>query len=122
MIYRIGFLALLLFCFWGCGVDNGEKLLFDNAVLYFSKKIPEAEARELGDYLNRNPFDQQYRYEFKLDKDGGTYIFMIGFTDEQYKDTSIVSRWKAYAEQAETEYFKGKPIKSVMGNEYFRWR
>ena len=122
MIYRIGFLALFLLSLWGCGVDNGEKLLFDNAVLYFSKKVPEAEARALGDYLNRNPFDQQYRYEFKLDKDGGSYIFMIGLTDEQYKNTSVVNRWKDYAVQAENGYFKGKPVNAVIGNEYFRWR
>lgn len=122
MMYRIGFITLLFLIFWGCGVDNGEKLLFDNAVLYFSKKVPENEAKELGAYLNSKPFDQQYRFEFKIDKDGGAYVFMIGFTDDQFRDTSLIRRWNVYASEVEAEFFNGKQMKAVTGTEYFKWR
>lgn len=60
----------------GCN-DYGTKLDYNGSDVYYTKNVTEAEAKAVGDYLDKQGAFKDQERSFRIDKDGDVYKFHI---------------------------------------------
>ncbi|MGZ5244405.1 MAG: hypothetical protein ACXWW0_10925, partial [Bacteroidia bacterium] len=100
--------------------DYGKKLQFNNGELYYTSKINEQEALELGNFLAKDNlyFDGRPK-SVQLDKKDDTYIFRAVVLKDAEKDTSNISPFIDLGIILSKEVFDNAPVDMEMCDEKF---
>lgn len=108
---RIALIFLAALILSSCG-DYGTKLEYGKGELYYTEKVTELEAKNMGKYLTDVAmFPEGKKVSYLLDKDGETYIFkqIVGkedyVTDQNYlEDSQMLAGFMSH------ELFNDKPV------------
>jgi hypothetical protein len=88
LLIIIGCLATVLML--GCN-SYGTRLEYGKGELYYTKNVTEAEAKKLGDFLNKEKFFEGEGKSVQLDKSGDTYQFRMAVKEGLDKDAEFLA-------------------------------
>lgn len=110
--------ALLVAFTAGCN-DYGTKLDYNGSDVYYTKNVTEAEAKAVGDYLDKEGYFKSGRKSFRLDKDGNVYRFQI-ILDDNYKANELYPEgFKLTGARISHFALKDAPVAMVLSNNKF---
>jgi hypothetical protein len=93
----------------GCN-SYGTKLEYGKSELYYTKNVTEAEAKKLGDYLNKIKFFDGDGKSVQLDKPGDTYQFRMVIKEGLEKDEKYITGSKEAAVEISQNVFDGAKV------------
>jgi hypothetical protein len=93
----------------GCN-SYGTKLEYGKGELYYTKNVTEAEAKKLGDYLNKEKFFEGEGKTVQLDKSGDTYQFRIVLKEGLDKDEKYITGGRNAAIEISKNVFDGAKV------------
>jgi hypothetical protein len=100
--------------------DNyGTRKDFNGVELFHTKKITDAEADSLGNYLVKGKFADGNPKTVQLTKSGDTYQFRMVVKKGIDKDPDYLKTFKLFASQLSAGVFKGAPVEVLMCDSYF---
>jgi hypothetical protein len=103
-----------------CEKNYGTKLEFNHGELYYTKNVQEAEAKKLGEFLQKDNiyFDGRPK-SVQIDKDSSGYIFRAVVLKGIEKDTSNILPFSALGLMLSAEVFNHAPVTVEMCDEKF---
>lgn len=92
--------------------NYGKKLEYGKGELYYTDKVSEAEAKNLGKYLQDiKMFPEGKEVSYLIDKDGESYIFKLVLSDEKYlNEQSYIDDSELLAGFISHDVFNNKPV------------
>lgn len=118
MKFKFIYPVLLLFAI-SC-TNYGTKLEFNKGQLYYTKKVEEADAQKLGNFLVKTGFFDGNPKSVQLDKNMDTFLFKMVVKKEKQNDSNTVKLLKMFALQISQEVFEGKPVNAFICDDLFR--
>jgi hypothetical protein len=101
--------------------DYGKKLEYGKGELYYTDKVSEAEAKNLGKYLSDvKMFPEGKEVSYQIDKDGETYVFKLVVNDEKYTtDQAYIDDSQMMAGFISHDVFGDKPVQFWLCDDSF---
>lgn len=95
--------------------------IFQGTYVFYSKKIPTADAERLGQYLIKSQFTDGTRKDVYFDRDlnSATYLFKMVFKADLQLTPQWISTFQAFAQQLSKDVFQGSPVEIQLLNEAF---
>jgi hypothetical protein len=99
--------------------DFGKEKTYDGVVLFHSKKITDAEADSLGNYLISSKFANGNEKSVLITKSGNIYQFKFVVKKGADTDPNYLKNGKIFASQLSTNVFNNAPVEVLMCDDYF---
>lgn len=104
-----------------CTGDYGKKLQLGRGELFYTEQITEAEAKQLGQFLQDNAWvNDEARVSYQIDKEGSHYVFKMVLADEKFtKDAEYIANMEILAGFMSRDAFANKPVDLWLCNDKF---
>jgi hypothetical protein len=99
---------------------HGKKVELDHVDLYYMPDISVAEARRLGDYLDKTYKNLDRRISVQIAKEGKTYQYRIVVKKGIDKDEEFIPKFKAEALLLSLSVFKGADVEIHLCDEQLK--
>jgi hypothetical protein len=110
----------------GCGPQKstsswGNRLKYDGSTLFYTSSIPEAKARELGDYLmDLGFFQKDNPGTVQITKDGDTYQFRMVVKEDAGLDKEFLTAVALFSAHISQDIFGGQSLETHLCDDRFK--
>ncbi|HEX8844659.1 MAG TPA: hypothetical protein VF791_08455 [Pyrinomonadaceae bacterium] len=99
----------------------GTKLEYKKGKLYYTSNVTEADARKLGDYLDKGGFfSETEERALQLDKAGDTYQMRVSVKEGVDKDPKYEKPFAQIASAVSKNVFGGAKVEVHFTDQYFK--
>jgi hypothetical protein len=115
--------AIISLCFLlsACKNELGAKLEMNNLEIYYTDRVQQQEARNLGNFIetHSSSFDTSQAKKIQLDKKDGRYIFRVPVSTGEKPDSSLIPGFRMIGDLVSAEVFNHKPVDVDLCDDYF---
>lgn len=123
VVFFIAITFLVLFA--GCGQQKsssswGDRIRYDGSTLFYTSQIPEAKAREFGDYLmNLGFFQEDNPGTVQITKEGDTYQFRMVIKEGAGLDKDFLTAVALFSAHISNDVFGGERLETHLCDDRF---